>query len=272
MADMGGAAGIDEGAPGAVTAAEGKRHFVALDAMRGIAALLVGCLHASQILLGHKDFGHAYLAVDFFFCLSGFVVAYAYEERLRSDMGVGDFLVRRIIRLWPLIVIGSALGTLVFLGGEPKQLSFLARGAALGALTACLLPAGLLFGLQAYPVNNPIWSLFFEVVANGVYAGLARRAGATLFKVLLVPAFAALVWAAVAFGGVHHIGSDDWRSFLAGFARVALPFLIGVVIYQMRLYRTRRRINAALPMLLLIAMMVIPGGGREVIGGWCCSY
>lgn len=57
---------------------------------------------------------HEYLAVEFFFCLSGFVVAYAYDNRI-VGMGLKSFIKKRLFRLLPLVVIGSILGLLTFL-------------------------------------------------------------------------------------------------------------------------------------------------------------
>ena len=91
---------------------DGKAHFEVLDGLRGTAALLVVAFHiqgitvlfnAPQLLLPH-----AYLAVDFFFALSGFVVGYAYDDRW-GTMSTRQFLIRRLIRLHPLVVLGAVL-------------------------------------------------------------------------------------------------------------------------------------------------------------------
>jgi peptidoglycan/LPS O-acetylase OafA/YrhL len=70
----------------------GEKHlFSALDAMRGIAAVSVVFYHAG-IHSGLPLLPHAYLAVDLFFVLSGFVIAHAYEEKLHHGMTVGKFM------------------------------------------------------------------------------------------------------------------------------------------------------------------------------------
>jgi peptidoglycan/LPS O-acetylase OafA/YrhL len=55
----------------------------------------------------------AYLAVDFFFLLSGVVVAHAYERRLKAGQTL-DYMLKRAVRLYPMILIGAALGALFY--------------------------------------------------------------------------------------------------------------------------------------------------------------
>src|ERR1700761_290962 len=87
---------------------ESKQHFAVLDGMRGIAALIVLILHTAQT---HRSgLPQAALAVDFFFILSGFVVAYAYEARLQSTLSLASFARVRLIRLYPLIFLGVSMG------------------------------------------------------------------------------------------------------------------------------------------------------------------
>src|SRR3954468_7152067 len=94
-----------------------KQHFEILDGLRGIAALAVVIFHFMEWVFpdSSKNFiGHGFLAVDFFFCLSGFVIGYAYDDRIRG-LGVWEFFKARLIRLHPLVVLGSVLGLLAFL-------------------------------------------------------------------------------------------------------------------------------------------------------------
>src|ERR1700748_48755 len=106
-----------------------KQHFEILDGLRGVAALAVVTFHFMEI--AYSDYsqnfiGHGFLAVDFFFCLSGFVIGYAYDDRI-GKMGVWEFFKSRLIRLHPMIIFGSVLGLLAFLfdpfGGHPELLS-----------------------------------------------------------------------------------------------------------------------------------------------------
>src|SRR3954464_15195500 len=94
-----------------------KKHFEVLDGLRGIAALAVVIFHFMEWVYpdaSQNFIGHGFLAVDFFFCLSGFVIGYAYDHRI-AKMGVKEFFMSRLIRLHPLVVLGSVLGLLGFL-------------------------------------------------------------------------------------------------------------------------------------------------------------
>ena len=96
--------------------ADTKPHYDILDGLRGVAALTVVCFHLFEAYAtSHLDqrINHGYLAVDFFFILSGFVVGYAYDDRWRR-MSVGEFLKRRLIRLQPMVVIGALIGAAMF--------------------------------------------------------------------------------------------------------------------------------------------------------------
>src|SRR4051794_472722 len=94
-----------------------KRHFEVLDGLRGIAALAIVIFHFMEWAITDysKNFiGHGFLAVDFFFCLSGFVIGYAYDDRIRK-LGIKEFFKSRLIRLHPLVILGSLLGLAGFL-------------------------------------------------------------------------------------------------------------------------------------------------------------
>jgi len=106
-----------------------KQHFEILDGLRGIAALSVVTFHFMEWVYtdySENFIAHGFLAVDFFFCLSGFVIGYAYDDRL-AKMGIREFFKLRLIRLHPLVVSGSVLGLLAFLfdpfGGHPELYS-----------------------------------------------------------------------------------------------------------------------------------------------------
>src|SRR5476649_1507301 len=93
-----------------------KQHFEILDGLRGVAALAVVTFHFMEVV--YSDYsqnfiGHGFLAVDFFFCLSGFVIGYAYDDRMAA-LGIWEFARSRLIRLHPLVVSGSVLGLLAY--------------------------------------------------------------------------------------------------------------------------------------------------------------
>jgi peptidoglycan/LPS O-acetylase OafA/YrhL len=95
-------------------ATPGKSHYVILDGLRGVASLMVVVFHLFEAWAGgdpaKQIINHGYLAVDFFFLLSGFVVAYAYDDRLVAGMSQWDFFKRRLVRLQPMIILGGLIG------------------------------------------------------------------------------------------------------------------------------------------------------------------
>ena len=94
-----------------------KPHYEILDGLRGVAAVMVIIFHLFEAHAGGSHLtqiiNHGYLAVDFFFMLSGFVIGYAYDDRW-NRMTVGTFFKRRIIRLHPMVIMGSIVGAAFF--------------------------------------------------------------------------------------------------------------------------------------------------------------
>ncbi|CAB3786603.1 hypothetical protein LMG28688_02305 [Paraburkholderia caffeinitolerans] len=236
---------------------DSKPHFIVLDGLRGIAAIAVVCLHAIQLLAdGHPAIQAPALAVDFFFCLSGFVVAYVYGSRLDAGMSLGEFVAKRALRLCPMIFLGATLGAGVLVMGALHR-----GGLGLDVLVEVtsaflLIPAGLFFGLQAYPVSNPMWSLFFECFANIVYAMFPRRSLAFLYVVLAISALA-LVQVSYTYNGLDAVGFNDWNAFVSGFVRVCYPFLAGTLICRLQVYKKLPSIPAAVVIAMLIATLSI---------------
>lgn len=150
--------------------ADTKPHYDILDGLRGIAALTVVWFHIFEAFAtSHLDqrINHGYLAVDFFFILSGFVIGYAYDDRWKK-MTVTEFLKRRLIRLHPMVVIGAVIGAVMFYfqGCSVWDVTKVTVPMLLAAtlMNACLIPASPgteIRGLgEMYPLNGPSWSLF----------------------------------------------------------------------------------------------------------------
>ncbi|MDR0687067.1 MAG: acyltransferase [Prevotellaceae bacterium] len=182
----------------AAALADTKPHYNILDGLRGVAAITVLCFHIFEAFAtSHLDQGinHGYLAVDFFFMLSGFVVGYAYDGRWGA-MKMGDFIKRRAIRLHPMVVMGATVGAITFYlqACSVWDVSKVSIAALLTAtlLTALLIPAtpgAEVRGLgEMFPLNGPSWSLFFEYIGNILYALIIRKLST---KALAVVAFAA---------------------------------------------------------------------------------
>lgn len=176
--------------------ADTKPHYHILDGLRGVAALTVVCFHLFEAYAtSHLDqrINHGYLAVDFFFILSGFVVGYAYDDRWKK-MSIKEFLTRRFIRLHPMVVIGALIGAIMFYfqGCSVWDVSKVSVTALLLAtlLNAFLIPAtpgSEIRGVgEMYPLNGPSWSLFFEYIGNILYAFFLRKLPTKALSVLVL--------------------------------------------------------------------------------------
>ena len=154
-------------------------NFAVLDRLRGVAALLVLLDHAGCVLLGRDLVPRNLLAVQFFFMLSGFVVACGYDARMRAGMGFGNFILRRVIRLYPLILLGAGFGGATLLATDPAFATEPTSLLALLLAILCVPAPDMGFGFGRFPVNPPEWSLFFEIAANLAFATVLPRIGRT---------------------------------------------------------------------------------------------
>lgn len=231
-----------------------KPHYDLLDGLRGVAALLVVVYHVfegfsfAELTNGAGDglirtFNHGYLAVDFFFMLSGFVISYAYDDRFRS-MSLGSFFKRRLIRLHPMLLIGVLIGVATFVAQGRVTWSGETIGwewIALSALLACfMIPAlpGLGYEVrgngEAFPLNGPSWSLSFEYIGNILYALILRRLNKAWLAVVV--ALTGLGWAWFALTNVSGYGSMgvgwtiDSVNFGGGMLRMLFPFALGMLL------------------------------------------
>ena len=157
-----------------------KPHYHILDGLRGVAAIMVVWFHIFEAYAtSHLDqnINHGYLAVDFFFILSGFVIGYAYDDRW-GKMGIKEFIKRRVIRLHPMVVMGAVIGGIMFYFQgcsvwDVSTVTVLALFIAtfINALLIPATPGTEVRGLgEMYPLNGPSWSLFFEYIGNVLYA------------------------------------------------------------------------------------------------------
>ena len=239
-----------------------KQHFEILDGLRGIAALAVVIFHFMEWIFpdSSKSFiGHGFLAVDFFFCLSGFVIGYAYDNRI-GKMRVTEFFKLRLIRLHPLVVLGSVLGLLGFLL-DPFATPIAYNWGKLFLLFVCsvfLIPfpvmqdrAYNLFGL-----NAPSWSLFWEYVANIFYAFVLYKVGRRSLAVLIALAAAGIC--IISYRAGNLLGGWSKDNFLDGGVRAAYSFLAGLFLCRSNWIIKNRFGFTGLAVLLFLAF-IMPG-------------
>ena len=214
-----------------------KPHIAILDGLRGVAALAIVLFHFMEWVYTDPSLNfiaHGFLAVDFFFCLSGFVIGYAYDDRIRR-VGRAAFFRIRLIRLHPLVVFGSVLGLLAFLFDPFAAQSGLVSRATLVLTFICslfLIPLPIVKerAFNLFSFNAPAWSLFWEYVANIVYALVLYRISRRYLSVLIVVAAVLLGWVSYRAGNLlgGWAGSNVWD----GGARIAYSFLVGLFIYR----------------------------------------
>ncbi len=243
-------------------------HYAVLDGMRGIAAIVVGCFHCAS-LFDLPAVKHMELAVGFFFCLSGFLLAHAYDARLRDGLAFDRFMRLRLIRLHPMVLAGVALGLAVTAWGcATGGGAFLGRAYSTGDLITgsllllILLPAGLVLKQMLYFIDSPLWSLFFEYVASAAYAltggrGVRARTAWLIFAALVV----VLLPFAVAFGGVTSLGLGNAVMFAGGFARLAVPFFAGIMLRRFNVAERLPACRDIAVMAGLLAFLLYPGFG-----------
>jgi len=204
-----------------------NHEFATLDYLRGIAAIAILILHFRHEL-GAVPLPFSWLAVDFFFVLSGFVLTHAYEQRLLASMTPAEFMRLRLVRLYPLYLIG----TLIFIVTATASGEFHwsnPKTALTVIASLAFLPDPRHFGDHAaLYLNSPAWSLFFELAANAVFAIAIFRL--TNRRLLLI-CIASLLIAAICYGTLN-IGSN-WSDLLGGFPRVGFSFFAGVLTYRL---------------------------------------
>jgi peptidoglycan/LPS O-acetylase OafA/YrhL len=252
-----------------------KNHYEILDGLRGVVAILVVAFHIFNSFGDHfhQLINHGYLAVDFFFVLSGFVVAYAYDDRW-GKMTQWDFYKRRFIRLQPMAIMGTIIGAALFyaqecrafplIGITPvwKMLLVMLVGFAMLPLTTSMDIRG---WRQMLPLNGVAWSLFYEYIANILYALVIRRFSTTLLAVFVFLAACFLVQFLL-MGPLGDVdGGFSFQKFHVhiGFARLLYPFFAGVLLVRMGKLIYLKSAFAICSLLLCVILSIPRIGGTE---------
>lgn len=217
---------------------QSRPHFVVLDGLRGTAAIAIVVFHFMEMI--YTDYslnfiGHGFLAVDFFFCLSGFVIGYAYDGRIK-EIGVWEFFKSRLIRLHPLVIFGSIIGLITFLfnpftGGSVDYSPVKMVMVFISSMVLIPYPVIEERGFALFALNSPSWSLFFEYIANIIYAFFLFRTGKKALLVLTILAAVFLLYIGHQSGTL--IGGWDGKSIIDGWARIAYSFLAGLLVYRL---------------------------------------
>ena len=224
--------------------ADTKPHYEVLNGLRGVAAIVVVIFHIFEAFAtSHLDqkVNHGYLAVDFFFILSGFVVAYAYDDRW-GRMSIKDFLKRRFIRLHPMVVMGALIGAVMFYF-QVSNVWDVTKVSVTDLLIATLLSAllipatvgGEIRGLgEMFPLNGPSWSLFFEYIGNILYAFFIRRLHTWVLTIVVLVSAVSLarfsIWGPT--GDICVGYSLTGSEFTGGISRLLFSFTAGLLLFR----------------------------------------
>ncbi|MDY3848483.1 MAG: acyltransferase [Prevotella sp.] len=237
---------------------ESKPRYEILDGLRGVAAMLVVVYHLFETYFhGAPDqpANHGYLAVDFFFVLSGFVIGYAYDDRW-GKMTTWGFVKRRLIRLHPMVIFGTSFGALMFYFGSCGEFPlindtpwWMVLLVTLWCFTMIPLPNTMdIRGWgETNPLNGPAWSLQWEYIANILYALVIRRlskaalagcvvvfAVLTIILCLNIDVTGFLVERNYASYTVIGGWSTTPDQLQVGLTRLLYPFFCGLLISRMR--------------------------------------
>lgn len=234
-----------------------KPRYEILDGLRGVAALIVVAFHLFETYSAGSRFqilNHGYLAVDFFFVLSGFVIGYAYDDRW-GCMSTWGFFKRRLVRLHPMLIAGTLIGAGLFFFGDAPQFGLIMKTKwwflLVILLMGCLmLPTPPSMDVRGWAeinsLNGASWSLMWEYFANILYAFVIRRFPKLLLAIFVfLSAFLTLdialnidffglleprKWAAYTMIGGFGLSSDQ---LYIGIARLLYPFFAGLLLSRM---------------------------------------
>ena len=260
----------DAAGRGSIAAGEHRaRHFNDLDILRGVAALCVVIFHCHTLGILDAVLPHGYLAVDFFFELSGFVISFAYRRLLASSMDFPDFVVRRLIRIYPIALAGIVLGTVVLVLQWLRNPSFNISPSGIGVaalFNVLLLPdpfGGGFVHQTLYPCDVVVWSLFFELAINITWAaGLWRASSGGLAALWACSA----VWFATL--ALNHGDADmgvDWGTVWGASSRISLGFSTGLLLERLGLGLALKASCVSTP---LLASALVLTFAMPILGAW----
>jgi peptidoglycan/LPS O-acetylase OafA/YrhL len=256
----------------------GKEHFEVLDGLRGSAAFLIVIFHLFNYSFGfHGPYAivkHAHLAVDFFFALSGFVVAYAYDDRW-NRMTILQFFRIRLIRLHPLVLVGATLGLLFYLfdpfskmmNNGPLSMVLLAYLTSL-----LLLPSPPVGGRhnESQALNGPAWSLMQEYLGNIAYALILRRLRAATLGIIFAISGLGLIWVANSKGSLD--GGWDYPNIWMAPLRLTVSFVLGLWLYRIHERVRLPKIGLLLLSIVLVVCFQMPKFSKSGALDWNGLY
>ena len=262
-----------------------KPRYDILDGLRGVAALMVLLYHvfndAKSFVVWPQpvsEFFHSFLAVDFFFILSGFVMGYAYDAQWKGTMTLGGFIRRRLVRLHPMVVMGVLIGLIAFVvQGCTKW-----DGSEVGVETLMLVTLLGLFMLpspanievrgntEMFPLNGPQWSLFFEYIGSLLYGLLLHRLSTKWLRVWVACGIVSIAGFALLTdeGGIAYGWSSEPMNITGGALRMLYAYPMGLLMARMFRERQPKPLHGPMFLWCSLALVVLLGmprlGGKDI--------
>ncbi len=274
-----------------------KPRFEILDGLRGVAAVIVLLYHHFDLYgLGNPvtaNINHGYLAVDFFFILSGFVIGYAYDDRWER-MSLKNFFKRRLVRLHPMIIFSTLVGMTFFYFGSGDMFPLISKTHAgmlllCGLLSVLMIPAPVSMDIRGWSeinaINGNAWTLYFEYFANILYALVIRRFSKTVLAIFV--ALTALLTLNIAlnidiFGVLAERTTNAYtmiggwtlnaEQMTIGFTRLLFPFFAGLLISRLNWKITISKSGFLWCSILLAATLLMPRVGGAAHPLWNGIY
>ena len=236
-----------------------KPRFEGLDGLRGVAAITVVIFHIFEIFSGdpaHQIINHGYLAVDFFYALSGFVISYAYDDRW-NKMSLWDFYKRRLIRLHPLVIAGTFVGVCYYFFGESEVFPNIENVKPYAffltiLLNILMIPQPKSFDIRGWGTTNAFddttWTLTYEYLINILYSLIIRRLNNVIISILTVLSAFLTINLTMNFDLFNVFTNRDSRRYTViggweistcevfiAFSRLFYPFFSGYLISRLKL-------------------------------------
>lgn len=264
-----------------------KQRYEILDGLRGVAALMVIIFHFFELYsFGNPSkqiINHGYLAVDFFYVLSGFVLGYAYDDRW-DKMSYWDFYKRRLIRLHPMVIAGSLLGMCYFFLGEcinsPNIESVNPLYFFLTIIMSILMiPCPAQMDIRGWgetnSFNGPNWTLTYEYIVNILYSLIFRRLHTIIIGILTLASTLLLVNLTCNFDIFNVMNERESNKYTViggwsltscelcvGFTRLFYPYFAGYLVYRLKL-KIRIPYSFIICSIILITFLSMPRLEKE---------
>lgn len=265
-----------------------------LDGLRGVAAIMVVIFHLSEAFSYdpvYKHLNHGYLCVDFFFVLSGFVIGYAYEGKMRNGlMSRWDFLKARLIRLQPMVLFGIVFGAALFFFQECNYYAGIGDASIWYVLqnmvmSFFMIPVTPEFNVRAneemFVLNIPQWSMVFEYIANIMFCLFVYKLGRKGLMVLVGVFALMLADSSLSLNLFGMLQPHDYpcslnagwsltsEQFYIGVARVGYSFFVGLLLF--RLLAKKSDIEpktTSIPVFAICSLIIIGFVCVDQIGGY----